>query len=145
MKFTNWLEKMVKFILLYIIHTMIIQLFLYYFHQIVQCNKPLCDKLIYPVLQHFLWHIGTTMCCNNFGWNNYLKYKKRNFDVLSKGPLATNLTMKGLHSKCQSFFLYMSGSCFTQSYRILLSLTTYTGTHCRTIIYSTRFTGNLTV
>ena len=65
----------------------------------------------------------------NFGWSNYLKYTKRNFDVSSEG-LPTNFPTKGLRSKRRSFFSYISGSYFTQSYRILLSPTTYTGTHC---------------
>ena len=34
---------------------------------------------------------------------------------------ATNFPTKGLRSKRRSFFSYISGSCFTQSYRILLS------------------------
>ena len=32
--------------------------------------------------------------------------------------------------KRRNFFSYISGSCFTQSYHILLSSTTYTGIHC---------------
>ena len=42
----------------------------------------------------------------------------------------TNFPTKGLRSKRRSFFSYISGSCLTQSYRILLSSTTNTGTHC---------------
>ena len=44
--------------------------------------------------------------------------------------LVTNFQTKGLRSKRRIFFSYISGSCFTQSSRILLSSTTDTGTHC---------------